>query len=496
MLDTLRNKQIREVLDIWSDIGRQTFDREKKQVAEMQESIEPRKTRDVDVEVSVEKQVESLNKLLEEKLINLESVLTKRSIAQFNEAVSVADFIGAYNSFVRLYKTPTLSRTSQELAKVKIQEIKSGLDAVIYGLSQLIEKMFNLGGSIINKDIIPLLEANAVYRVARSQLNSNIYAFIDTGAIDVEYKQLLAEQSPIRRAELSNILGRDKDISSQVIRAPKQFNSVDRANRLKEYKDLYDVDFPEEFAQETSDKDFNRLLAEQGNYESIRKEINELKENNEQLNKELSDLLLNKTKIRATINNVTRKMNSLAEELIRVEEEESKENEEYKDDLYWKIVDEEIKIKDLKAQYAQISNIVDSKKAERASTYFRIKGLEQKFVQPEAKLLKVKKTNVLENLTIDQLKERILNADRSLEEDELEDYNRDELISKVQELEQEAEEVGRGKRSKPMKIRTFGSLMKHEKEISSSEDEEEDDMFMYKRPALMFDQRRNNMYAD
>jgi len=496
MLDTLRNKQIREVLDIWSDIGRQTFDREKKQVAEMQESIEPKKTRDTDVEVSVEKQVESLNKLLEEKLINLESVLTKRSIAQFNEAVSVADFIGAYNSFVRLYKTPTLSRTSQELAKVKIQEIKSGLDAVIYGLSQLIEKMFNLGGSVINKDIIPLLEANAVYRVARSQLNSNIYAFIDTGAIDVEYKQLLAEQSPIRRAELSNILGRDKDISSQVIRAPKQFNSVDRANRLKEYKDLYDVDFPEEFAQETSDKDFNRLLAEQGNYESIRAELIELKENNEQLDTEIRADRKAFERVRKVIDRLAGSINRRNAFLERNEARLSdKQLESFNAD----ILEEKNELLRLQNVVAELYNRIGAKIAEFNATEIRIKGLEQKFVQPEApKLLKVKKSNVLENLTIDQLKERILQADGSLEEDDLERYDKAELISMLQELEQELrEEVGRGKRSKPMKIRTFGSLMKHEKEISSSEDDSEDDMFMYKNhPALMFDQRRNNMYAD
>ena len=74
-MESLRNKQIREVLDIWKNVGSQVFDREKSQVAMMNESVAPATQRDTVVEVDTDKGIENLQKILENKMNQLEFLL-------------------------------------------------------------------------------------------------------------------------------------------------------------------------------------------------------------------------------------------------------------------------------------------------------------------------------------------------------------------------------------------------------------------------------------
>ncbi len=75
-MQSLRDRQILEVLDEDRNINRQVFDRENEQVRVFQETILPKKTRDLEAETSVDKLVENINRIVDNKLTSLEYLLS------------------------------------------------------------------------------------------------------------------------------------------------------------------------------------------------------------------------------------------------------------------------------------------------------------------------------------------------------------------------------------------------------------------------------------
>ena len=140
-MQSLRDRQILEVLDEDRNINRQVFDREKEQVRVSQESILPKKTRDLEAETSVDKLVENINRIVENKLTSLEYLLSKivstkdigdaEGRRSYNNVVSNGDIITNYNQLIRVYTVEGISRASQELIKVKLQDIKPNIDAIL-----------------------------------------------------------------------------------------------------------------------------------------------------------------------------------------------------------------------------------------------------------------------------------------------------------------------------------------------------------------------------
>jgi len=217
-MQSLRNRQIREIMDEEMNINRRVFDREKEQVRVFDEVILPKKTRDVDAEIGVDKLIENINKILENKLTSLEYLLSKITSTQdigdaegrrsYNNIISNGDFITSYNSLIRIYTTAGISRNSQEIIKVKFQEIKPNIDAIIYGIEELVQYLFESGKS--DKEIFQLIRSQAVYQVVKNQLyRSSSYKIIEQGDIAVSIKEVLAELSEVQREELRDISERD-----------------------------------------------------------------------------------------------------------------------------------------------------------------------------------------------------------------------------------------------------------------------------------------------
>lgn len=73
--NTLRTRQNMEILDVWKNLSSQVNALTKRQVAVFPDTLKPKTQRDMEVEVNVDKSVESLNNALETKLANLEFVL-------------------------------------------------------------------------------------------------------------------------------------------------------------------------------------------------------------------------------------------------------------------------------------------------------------------------------------------------------------------------------------------------------------------------------------
>ena len=118
----LRKKQTNEVLNVWNDISRQVFNRQRVQAASYDTGVQPQKTRDAESEVNSSAMVDNLNKLMEEKVFSLERLLVGYDEKNFANVVLVSDIINVYNSILRIYVSPNIARTSRELIKVKLQE--------------------------------------------------------------------------------------------------------------------------------------------------------------------------------------------------------------------------------------------------------------------------------------------------------------------------------------------------------------------------------------
>jgi hypothetical protein len=223
MTDSLRQKQIREILDVWQNVGQQVFQREKRQAQVMEEGVLPKKERDYETEVGITKGVEGMSRLLESKLLALEQALTSNSGKAFSEVMSVADVVNGFNALVRLYGRSGLSRDSQESAKVRFQDLADDINAVVYGYEQLLDKLF----SQINPspDVLNVMRAGSVYRAIKAQLyeshSAMAFAPLTQGDINIAYKDFYAEQSQERRDILNRLSDRaapDRTLSSLPLR--------------------------------------------------------------------------------------------------------------------------------------------------------------------------------------------------------------------------------------------------------------------------------------
>jgi cell division protein FtsB len=217
-MQSLRDRQIREVLDEDLNINRMVNDLTRKKVRLSQEVVAPRKTRDVEIEVSVEKLVESINKIIETKLTSLEYLFSRIATSSevgdaegrraYNAVINNGDFLSAYNEMIRLYMQPSLSRTSQEVIRTKFQEFKPNLDSIIYGISELIQYLFESGRS--DKDIFQLVRSQAVYVFVREAVyRGSSFKPIEQNDIRVNIQGVLSELSEVQRQELKNIAGKN-----------------------------------------------------------------------------------------------------------------------------------------------------------------------------------------------------------------------------------------------------------------------------------------------
>jgi hypothetical protein len=209
-MSSLRDRQIREVLDEDMNINRRVFDIAKDQVRVFDETVAPKKTRDIEAELSVDKLVEQINKIVEKKVVSIESLLSQivrsNRIDQraYESVIENGDIITAYNQLIRVYKTTGISRNSQEVIKVKFQEIQANINAIMFGLDELIRYLFSSGKS--NKEIFQLVRTQAVYNVIDKQLyRSNSYRPIEQGDLTVSIREMLGKLSEVQRAKLEEI---------------------------------------------------------------------------------------------------------------------------------------------------------------------------------------------------------------------------------------------------------------------------------------------------
>jgi hypothetical protein len=267
MTDSLRAKQNMEILDVFKDIHSQVVGLQNKQVQQFPETLKAKTQRDLGAEVNVDKAVENINKTIETKLGALEFVV--QNINPQNRGASVAeelteksnrnvfynslmqvnntgDVIPLWNSIVRAYQEVGVNRETQQMIKVKVQELDPNLDAMSYGLNQAIDTIFKLKiiGVSFAGTILDLLRTLSVYTEIKNQVESNPPRFeaLSVSLLDRSFKNVFETQSADRLQILKEFAPRGLATSSTIRNIP-DFQVSDIKERIKAIEDELGVDF-------------------------------------------------------------------------------------------------------------------------------------------------------------------------------------------------------------------------------------------------------------
>jgi hypothetical protein len=166
------------------------------------ENVVAKRQRDVDIEVNVDKIVEALNEKMNQKLSLLENLFNRISDKGFLEAINTSEVSAGWNTIVRYYQTAGISRTTQEMVKVKVQDLNNNVDAMVFGLAKLIGQFSRFK----NTSIIDVSKANAVYLSIQEQLRLNQFRLIDAVEVDSQFRSAVARLSPETRAYAESII--------------------------------------------------------------------------------------------------------------------------------------------------------------------------------------------------------------------------------------------------------------------------------------------------
>ena len=187
---SLREKQAREILDIWGNLGSQVTNLTRKQVNTFNETIKPKIQRDVQTELNSEKSFEQINKIIEVKLQNLDLILNNASnhLGDIKNVVfanalqnvnNIGEIISLWNNIVRLSSVIGINKDTEQQIKIQSQQLKPSLDAIIYGLTQYIDKLFNVDimTNSIASAILGLLRTLSIYTELKTQVDSQSSRF-------------------------------------------------------------------------------------------------------------------------------------------------------------------------------------------------------------------------------------------------------------------------------------------------------------------------------
>lgn len=270
-MQSLRDRQIREVLDEDLNINRRVNDLTLNKVRLSEETVAPKKTRDLEIEVSVDKLIENLNKILETKTTALEYLLTRITRGEgeigdaegrraFNAVVNNGDFITSYNQLIRLYTQPSLARATTDMIRTKFQEIKDNIDAILYGLSEVVQYLF--GEGIPSKDIFQLVRSQAVYDFVKNTLyRGSSYKIIEQNDISTSIQNVLSELSEVQRAELKRISEANLREKS-LLKLPIEMTADE--DRLRALEDEIGFRFPENLRGTLGKKEYQTIESEYG----------------------------------------------------------------------------------------------------------------------------------------------------------------------------------------------------------------------------------------
>jgi hypothetical protein len=254
---SLREKQAREVLDVWQNLHSQVSRLQNKQVSVFTEGITPKTQRDLGAEVNVDKSLEQINRTLETKLGALEEVVsygradvlrgvsaTKKAEYE-KESQSAGDIIALWNNIVRAYQQPGLSKQSQDIILTKIQVLTPNLDAMQFGLQSIIDIFFSKyeQGEGAAKNILSYLRANAIYKAIALQIEMGKVEILSKDLVDNAFKLLFNALTQEQREELQEAAGPAMEMGIQLRPLPP-LTSTEFQKRVAELEEELGFNLP------------------------------------------------------------------------------------------------------------------------------------------------------------------------------------------------------------------------------------------------------------
>ena len=289
-MTTIRDRQNEEMLNVWKNLNSQVFDRTKRQIAVFPQSVKPKTERDLTVEVNTDKSIEQLNKTFESKLGALESMVQLLQLGNrvegatglvkapesgtfsslYQATVNTGDVIPLWNQIVRYYQQQGLSRDSQEIVKVKTQELKPNLDALTYGVKKAIDFIFenknvNAGQAL---KIMELLRVLSIYTMIMSQVDDGSLGLISNFELETAYKNSFRSLSS-NELEILKLYAPRGSITTNAIRNIPDFSTTDSLKRIRQIENELGIRLPEDYSRGLRDlsitdlnKEADKLLQE------------------------------------------------------------------------------------------------------------------------------------------------------------------------------------------------------------------------------------------
>jgi hypothetical protein len=316
-MDSLRQKQNMEILDVFKDLNSQIVGLQNRQVQQFPETLKAKSQRDLGAEVNVDKAIENINKTLESKLGSLEFVVQNinpenrgapgqeeltttanrttfyTSLSQVN---NTGDVIPLWNSIVRSYQGG-VNRETQQMIKVKVLELLPNLEAINYGINQAIDTIFErkiVRGSFAGT-ILELLRTLSIFSEIKAQVDSNPPRFepLSVDLLDRSFKNIFESQSSDRLTILKQYAPRGL-ITSSTIRNIPDFKTGDVSQRLRDIEEEMGFKIPDRERPQIEDRlrgisgaDLTNAISE---IRSNMPRKNNLDQNSQRLIKQAEDL--------------------------------------------------------------------------------------------------------------------------------------------------------------------------------------------------------------
>jgi hypothetical protein len=161
----------------------------------------------------------------------------------YNDIINTGSVVSLWNNIVRFYQKSGLSRQSQEMVKVKVQDLIPNLEAYLYGLSEAVNVLFssNRYNNQIGLKVLELLRTQSVYQIIKVQIDTASFDIISVPMMDTAFKNIFASLSQERRNLLDEVASRG-NISNKPIRLIPEFRSDNFNQRMKALADEMGID--------------------------------------------------------------------------------------------------------------------------------------------------------------------------------------------------------------------------------------------------------------
>lgn len=155
----------------------------------------------------------------------------------YQEVINTGSIVSTWNAIVRYYTKQGLSKTTQEMIKVKVQDLTPNLEAMIYGLGEAVDVLFTRKfDSALGMKILEIMRTLSIYRLVKQQVDTAGFELISVPLMDTSFKNLFAELSQERRELLAEISQRGTSgnrLAQRPIRIIPQFDTGNFQERLK-----------------------------------------------------------------------------------------------------------------------------------------------------------------------------------------------------------------------------------------------------------------------